>query len=77
MPTQPWQSLLPFMRIPMRAAAPLLGMGVLVVIQAVTGLPGLSWLDGIAIVVLTTIASMLPHASTPQSWAPGARCAWP
>ncbi len=71
--SEPWQLLLPFMRVPIRAVAPLLGMAAITVLQAVTTHPGLSWSDGIAIVAMTTIATLLPHTATPQSWTPRKR----
>jgi exopolysaccharide biosynthesis polyprenyl glycosylphosphotransferase len=67
---QRWADLLPLMRSPLHATKPLLGLGVLGLIQLTTGEPGLSALEMLAVGAGTTLAGVVPHLLVPQSWAP-------
>ena len=67
---QPWAALLPLMRSPLHATKPLVGVAGLAVLQLVTGEPGLSALEMLAVVAGTTVAGFVPHLFMPHSWAP-------
>jgi exopolysaccharide biosynthesis polyprenyl glycosylphosphotransferase len=64
----PWSALLRLTRSPQHAVRPLLGVGILAVIHALTGYPLLGGLEFIALLGLTAAAGMLPHVVAPHFW---------
>jgi exopolysaccharide biosynthesis polyprenyl glycosylphosphotransferase len=65
-----WAKMLPLMRSPLHATRPLLGMGVLAVVQLVTDAPGLNFLELVAVAIAATAVSVIPSLFVPQAWAP-------
>jgi exopolysaccharide biosynthesis polyprenyl glycosylphosphotransferase len=60
-----WASLLPFMRAPLALLTPLLGTAALVLLQLVTGLPGLIASEMAIVLVATSTVSLLSYAAGP------------
>ena len=69
----PWAALLPLMRAPLQLLVPLIGTAALGVVQAITGLPGLT-LGQLGLVGLTTsAASLVPWARAHGPWSAHAK----
>jgi exopolysaccharide biosynthesis polyprenyl glycosylphosphotransferase len=67
---QRWANLLPLMRSPLHATKPLVGVGILAILEWATNEPGLAAVELAAIGAGTTLAGMAPSILMPQSWAP-------
>jgi len=64
----PWATLLPLMRGPLQLLVPLLGTIALGVVQAITGVPGISLAQLGLVFAATSLASLVPWARSRRSW---------
>lgn len=69
----PWATLLPLMRAPLQLLVPLIGTGALGLVQAITGLPGVSLAQLGIVGLATSAASLVPWARAHGPWSAQAR----
>jgi len=66
-PPVSWASLLPFMRVPLRAIRAAIGVGILAMIQTLTGLPGLRPVEFLLLLGVTALVTAVSSA-TRRRW---------
>jgi exopolysaccharide biosynthesis polyprenyl glycosylphosphotransferase len=64
----PWATLLPLMRGPLQLLVPLIGTFAVGVMQAITGVPGISLAELGLVFAATSVASLLPWATARRPW---------
>ena len=64
----PWATLLPLMRGPLQLLVPLIGTFAVGVMQAITGVPGISLSELAIVFAAASVASLLPWATARRPW---------